>query len=120
MVTIKGFKLNKDGDVVINNGLVAIVDGNKLLRQTVETVLGTNNGEWRLNPDEGINFDYIITKSPDFDVIRSEIIGGLLQVDSSFVLDDYSYNFDKNKRTLNITFKATSKTGTISGNYSYI
>ena len=33
---------------------------------------------------------------------------------------DYSYNFDKNKRTLNITFKATSRTGTISGDYSYI
>lgn len=120
MLKIKGFKLDKDGDIVIENGLISMVDGNELLRQTVETVLGTNNGEWWLNKNEGINFNNIIVKNPDFDVIRNEIVNGLHQVDSSFVLNDFTYDFDKNKRTLSITFKATSKNGNINGSYKYI
>ena len=59
---MKGFKLTSSGDVEIKNNQIQMIDGNELLRQTVECVLGTNKGEWFLNPDEGINFRNILGK----------------------------------------------------------
>lgn len=61
---MQGFKLN-NGDVVIENGVIQMTSGGDLLRQTVETVLNTNKGEWWLNPDEGINFSNILGKHTD-------------------------------------------------------
>lgn len=60
---MKGFKL-KDGDIEIVENKISMVSGNDLLRQTTETVLGTNKGEWVLNPDEGIKFSTILGKKP--------------------------------------------------------
>lgn len=59
---MKGFKLTSTGDVEIKNNQIQMIEGNELLRQTVECVLGTNKGEWFLNPDEGINFQNILGK----------------------------------------------------------
>lgn len=59
---MQGFKL-VDGDVAIENNIVQMTSGAELLRQTVETVLNTNKGEWWLNPDEGINFSNILGKN---------------------------------------------------------
>ena len=58
---MKGFELS-NGDVVIENGEIQMVSGAELTRQTVETVLGTNKGEWFFNADEGITFSNILGK----------------------------------------------------------
>lgn len=63
MVVIKGFLLDNNGDVVIKDGKIAMVEGAELKAQTVKTVLGTNNGEWFGNPDEGISFRNILGKN---------------------------------------------------------
>lgn len=59
---MKGFKLTSNGDVEILNNQIQMIEGNELLRQTVECVLGTNKGEWVLNPNEGITFRNILGK----------------------------------------------------------
>ena len=110
---MKGFKIDGNGDVLIKNGYIEMVDGIQLLRQTVERVLGTNKGEWFLNKNEGINFDYLIGKNVSKELIRSEILGGLKQVNSSYELLDFSYDIDKEKRTLSIRFRAKSDDGDI-------
>lgn len=56
-----GFQL-KNGDVVIENNEIQMVSDAELIRQTVETVLNTNKGEWFFDEDEGINFDNILGK----------------------------------------------------------
>lgn len=56
-----GFQL-KDGDVVIENNEIQMISDAELIRQTVETVLNTNKGEWFFNADEGINFENILGK----------------------------------------------------------
>lgn len=58
---MKGFEL-LNGDVVIKNGEIQMVSGAELLRQTVETVLNTNKGEWFFDIDEGITFSNILGK----------------------------------------------------------
>lgn len=59
---MKGFQLDSNGDIVISGGHIQMVDGDELLRQTVQSVLGTNKGEWVLNTDEGIDFKNILGK----------------------------------------------------------
>lgn len=59
---MKGFKIDKNGDVVIEKNRIQMVEGNELLSQTVHCVLNTNKGEWVFNPNEGINFYNILGK----------------------------------------------------------
>lgn len=114
---MKGFKL-ENGDVVISNGRIEMTDGNGLLRQTVESVLQTNKGEWFLNEDEGINFRAILRKMPDFDEIRSEVLDGLTQVDETFVIDTFDYSVTD--RNLAIAFTARNgQNETVSGAVDY-
>ena len=108
---MKGFKLDDFGDVEILGGAVQMINGDELVRQTVESVLSTNKGEWFLNLDEGIKFSNIIKKKIDEDVIRNEILQGLTQVDSSFFLTSFEMQFDQNTRSLKISFTARNETG---------
>lgn len=117
---MKGIKLTNDGDIDIVNNRISTIDGSELLRQTVQAVLSTHEGEWFLNDKEGINYNLFITKKPDFEVIRSAIIEGLQQVDSTFQLEKYNYLYDKNRRTLTINFTAKNSKGEyVSGNQIY-
>ena len=54
-----GFKLN-DGDLVITNDEIELVEGDELTVQTIQQVLSTNKGEWIFDTEEGINFDNIL------------------------------------------------------------
>lgn len=105
---MKGFKVNSDGDLIIDND-IEMTNDMDLIRQTIQTVLGTNKGEWFFNVDEGINFDNILTKKPDYDVIRNEIAQGVKQVDSYYELLEFNYHLDKNTRKLCIDFSVSNK-----------
>lgn len=63
MIVIKSFKLDSNGDVVIKDNKISMVEGAELTAQTVRTVLGTNKGEWFSNLDEGISFKNILGKT---------------------------------------------------------
>lgn len=106
---MKGFKLDQSGDVVIENRQIQFVDGNELLAQAVRMVLATTSGDWFLNENEGINYRNIHVKNPNFDLIRDEVQKGLLQVDSSFVLEKYEYKTEGRK--LIISFAAKNDSG---------
>lgn len=59
---MKGFALNEQGDLLIENGDIQMAHGAELTKQTIKTVLGTQKGEWFLNWDEGINHNEILGK----------------------------------------------------------
>lgn len=117
---MKGFALDSNGDVIIENNRIKMIDGNELIRQKVQTVIGTNKGEWFLNIDEGIDFNNLLGKKKDDEIIRNEIIQGLQQVDSSFVLETFNCDFDRKNRKLTVNFKAKNSDGEIvSGSAAY-
>lgn len=114
---MKGFELDEKGDVIINKD-ISMIDGKNLIRQTVETVLGTNWGEWFLNKKEGINYREILTKNPNFDLIRTHVQNGLLQVDDSLWITEYNQSLEN--RHLKISFTAKNDDNeTISAEYSF-
>ena len=117
---MKGFALDNDGDVIIENGKIKMTDGVDLINQTVKTILGTNKIEWFLNIDEGIDFNNLLSKKKDDEIIRNEILQGLQQVDSSFVLEMFTCDFDNKNRKLTISFTAkNSSDNVVSGSNEY-
>lgn len=54
-----GLKI-RDGDLVITNNEIELVEGKELTRQTIQSVLSTNKGEWKFDTEEGINFYNIL------------------------------------------------------------
>ena len=82
-----------------------MVEGNELLIQTVQAVIGTNKGEWTLNNAEGIKFSNILGKGTTEDMIKNEIQQGLLQIDDTFVLTSCKIE-ETEKRKYKIYFSA--------------
>ena len=56
---MNGFKM-KDGDLVIENEKITMVEGTELTAQTIKYVLSTNRGEWQFDTEEGIYFKNIL------------------------------------------------------------
>lgn len=113
-----GFKLDSNGDVVIRNGILETVSDGELLRQTVQTVIGTNLGEWFLNEEEGINFRNLLTKNPDMDIVRDEVMSGLIQIDETFIITEFEGSLEGRK--LRVSFKAVNDSGNeVEGGYEY-
>lgn len=50
----------RNGDLVITNNEIELVEGNELKRQTIQSVLSTNKGEWFFDAEEGIDFQSIL------------------------------------------------------------
>lgn len=108
---MKGFALDENGDVLIENNEISIVVGDSLLQQKVWTVLHTNLGEWFFDWNQGIDFSNILSKGTNEELIRYEIERGLSQVDSSFVITEFSYEADMIRRKAKVTFKAQIESG---------
>ena len=110
---MKSFAVNDAHDIVIENGIVQLVEGSELKRQSAECTLNTKKGEWFFNEELGINFNLLLGKKSELDseTIRSVLMDGLLQVDESFVIHQILTNYDKHKRKLTVGFTATTENG---------
>ena len=69
-----------NGDVVIGNHDVQLVSGKELTMQKIQLILGTNQGEWLLDENEGINFRVILTKHPSEEELLSTLQESLKQI----------------------------------------
>ena len=108
---MKGFQLDDKGDLLMEHGRIRMIEGNELLRQTCQCVLGTNQGEWALNPQEGVNRRVLLPdKRPDAEAIQAELLAGLQQVDESFSLQTFSCNVEKGRRLV-VNFSAANGEG---------
>lgn len=115
-----GFALDENGDVLIENGCISIVVGDELLRQKVWTVLRTNLGEWFFDCEQGVDYYNLLGKQTNEELVRYEIERGLAQVDSTFVITEFSYDSEKGSRKAWVKFKAQNESGAeVGGEYSW-
>lgn len=117
---MKGFQLDEHGDVLIENNEISIVVGDDLLRQKVWEVLQTNLGEWFFDWDQGINFDNLLGKGTNEDLVRYEIESGLAQVDETLKITEFTYTADRTTRTAHVFFRAQNEAGeAVGGDYTW-
>lgn len=108
---MKGFALDENGDVLIENNTISIVTGDELLRQKVWTVLRTNLKEWFFDWAQGIDFNNLLGKNVGEELARYEVERGLHQVDGTFTVSEFAYEMDEAARTAKVTFKAQTESG---------
>lgn len=104
----KGFMMI-NGDAVVNR-TIEMVQDDEMLRQTVELVIATNQGEWSYDLLEGINRALVLCKNPDEDEIRNTIEEAVLRVDDTLTMTDFSMTVDV-KRHATITFRLIKSNG---------
>lgn len=104
---MKSFALDNTGDLLIENNEVQMIEGEELLRQTVQSILATNKGEWFLDWEQGIEFSNILGKGITEEMIRTEIEDGIKQVDDSYNISSFSMSLTD--RTLKVKFTAVNE-----------
>ena len=106
---MKSIKLDQDGDAVIVDNQLQLIEGIDLIAQTVKQVLGTNIGEWFGDNEEGIDFSVILTKNPNFDLIQDTINTAVQQVADGLgvELETDNFTFEVKGRELAVSFTLT-------------
>lgn len=117
---LKGFAVDENGNVLIENGEISIVVGDSLLQQKVWAVLRTNLREWFFDWEQGVDFNNLLGKGTNAELARFEIERGLAQVDDTFTITEFAYEEDRSERKAKITFRAQTATGEeVGGEYSW-
>lgn len=102
-----------NGDLVIDNGELVLIDGPEELTQCCEILLGTNQGEWFLNPQIGINFSKMNGKDITEETIRQQIKKGLRQEPRIQSVDQIDVQLDKKNRVSSVSFLASGTNGEV-------
>lgn len=105
---MKTFELDENGDVIIENNNVKIVEGREELIQQIKLIFRSKQGEWFFNEEYGLNYDNLFQKKVNLDLIRDEIKNGLSQCSAILSIDYINIEFNKNERKLKISFGATN------------
>lgn len=103
----------QDGDLVFSAGALQMVEGPEEIAQSCRIILGTNRGEWFLNPELGIPFEAFTGKAPVQERMIEELRAGLAQEPRIRSVEDIVITADTSARTLLVTFSATAEDGEI-------
>lgn len=107
---MKGFMLDESGDVKMMNNDISMISGNGLLIQKIRQVLRTNQGEWQLQPKEGVPVQMILKKDPNIAQVKDYVKSAVAQVDGS--LQVTACDVKTEGRQMTITFSVVNKAGT--------
>lgn len=113
---MKAFKLDTNGDRIIENGKAVIVTAGECLAQRLTNAIRLDKGSWFLDTDLGIEwFDILGEKTISTRAVYSRIKNILLadsEVDSIVNID---LSMNNKTRTMTVSFTVTSIYGEITG-----
>ncbi|PZD96405.1 DUF2634 domain-containing protein [Paenibacillus sambharensis] len=101
----------QDGDLVMNNGELAIIDEQADVAQSLRIILGTRRGEWFLNPDFGIDSSILHQKSWAAEDVEEVIRAGLYQDERIVSVEAIDQSIGRASRQLTISFTALMTNG---------
>lgn len=104
-------KLDSTGDLIIAADIMQLVEGLEEDAQLAKVYLQSNKREWFLDPDAGTDQAVFRTKLPNKEAIRAALADGLEQTGRFRSLDEVAINFDRSRRTLRVSFRATTIDG---------
>jgi hypothetical protein len=100
-----------NGDLVLENGDLALVSGGEELAQCCQITLGSNRGEWWFNPEAGLDFDVLLGKGIDEEMVHDAIREALLQEERIVSVDELIVTLDRKARSSVVSFTATGRDG---------
>lgn len=108
------FQLIPENDLLLENGDFVMVDGSRLVRQTIASRFRFYLGEWFLDVREGVPYYRdILVKNPDLDVVRSTFRQVLTTTPGVLDVLSFSLTFDPHDRVLHFAFEVQSTDGPI-------
>lgn len=119
---MRTFALDKDNNLVFENGQLVLISDGAAVLQAVRTALLFFKGEWFLDESIGVEwFADILVKNADLSKVESILKSVILGVDNvksitSFSLDTYN----SSTRKLTISFSATTTFGKIDSTEVYL
>lgn len=106
------FKSAKNGDFLVSNKDLVMIDGAESYKQGLEHTLKTHYGEWFLLPEYGIPYlPAIIGKFVNVSYIRTLIVNSILDYPETFEIRRVELLLASN-RTLEISLDVVHDTGT--------
>lgn len=100
-----------DGDLVIQVNDFIMVDGIDEIGQCVESTLGTNLGEFALEPELGIEYLNMLGKGVTDEDIQAEVFAGLSQEERVDTVEEIVVTRDNVTRKTSVRFSASVDTG---------
>lgn len=104
---MKCFKLI-DGDCVIENNDIALEYDTDVIASKIKQVLSTNLGEWEFDENEGIDFHAVLTKNPNYDLIKDYVKSAIMQVDDTLELTEFECITKGRALTINIKIETAN------------
>lgn len=113
---VRDLKLDAFGDLVVENGDLALVGGLDALRQDAETRLKLVLSEWFLAVSKGVDwFGEILVKNPNMARVEAIFRQELLDTPGITGVLEMPLSFDHASRALSGSFRATSDLGEVVG-----
>lgn len=103
---MESLKLDPSGDIQFE-----LISGVEELAQCCRIGIGTNKGEWFLNPDIGITFRKFLGKQINEAELRAELTSALLQEPRIKSVDELIFKINQMTRTMLVNFMATGSEG---------
>lgn len=110
------FKLDidGDGDLVIENGDLVLVDGSEAVRQNLLQNLRMFRGEWFLAQDQGVPYyENILIKNPNPDVVDGALKSVIINTPGVLELLSFTLDYDDSNRRLTLDFEVRVSDGTL-------
>lgn len=95
--------------------MLEIVEELEEIRQSVERILSTRKGEWFLNTEFGLNYDNLLTKQFDRELIELDVREAILQEERIDEVINIDIEHDRQDRKVKIKFVARVQSDILEG-----
>jgi phage baseplate assembly protein W len=96
-----------DGDLVMKNGEIVMIDGDQELAQSVESILKTRQGEFFMDTEFGFNRDNLLGKQADQDAAHDDIVEAIAQEERVATVDEITFTDDRSSRSRAVSLSMT-------------
>lgn len=99
--------IDSNGDLVMKNGEIQMVEGDKELAQSVESILKTRQGEFFMDTEFGLNRDNLLGKQADQDAAHDDIVEAVAQESRIATVEEITFADDRSSRSRTVSLSMT-------------
>lgn len=114
-MTVRDLKLDADGDIVLENGDLALVSDAEAIAQAVRGALSLVQGEWFLDVTAGVPyFESVWLRAPKESEVDAVLRSAILAVPGVLDVPQLDLDLNRSTRVCSVSFRATTDLGELS------